>query len=225
MNSNTIKNELQQATPARKQSMAEEIANVLTHFLGGLMAIAGFVVLLVFSNKPDNFFQYLSISIYGTSLVMVYTSSTLYHAIVSGPLKSLFRAIDQSAVFLLIAGTYTPVVVIFFHGIWMVSILTFIWSVSAIGILLRFLKPLIFSKVAVLLYLILGWSIMAAYNHAIENLPDGLFLWIGAGGLAYTVGLIFYAWKSMPFHHTWWHLFVIAGSAIHYFGLYIYLTN
>ena len=212
-------------SPFRKQSLAEEIVNVFTHFMGGLMAIGGFVMLLVFSNKSENFFQYLSILIYGTSLVMVYTSSTLYHAIPFGALKSLFRAIDQTAIFLLIAGTYTPIVVIFFHGTWSVSLLTFIWGLSAIGIALRFLNPRVFSRLAVILYLVLGWSIVVAYEHAVKNLPEGLFVWIGAGGLIYTVGLVFYRWKSLPFHHAWWHLFVIAGSATHYAGLYINLTD
>ncbi|MES0489238.1 MAG: hemolysin III family protein [Leptospirales bacterium] len=225
MKSNIKKDKLNKGLPSRKQSIAEEMANVLTHFLGGLMAIAGFVLLLVFSNRPDNFYQYLSISIYGGSLIMVYTSSTLYHAIVSGPLKTLFRAIDQSAVLLLIAGTYTPVIAVYFHGAWSVSMLTFIWSVTAIGIALRFLTPQLFSRVAVVLYLIMGWSIVFAYNHAVENLPEGLFLWIGAGGVAYTAGLIFYVWKSLPFQHTFWHLFVIVGSAIHYIGLFINLTG
>ena len=209
----------------RDQTKAEEIANTITHSVGLGLSIAALVLLAVYSAMRGGAIEVTSLVIFGSSLILVYLASVFYHSFRPGPIKNCFLTLDQSAVFILIAGTYTPIFLLGLRGAWGWSMFGVTWGIAVTGILLKITFTAFFDKIAVAIYLVLGWNIMIAFKPMMERFPDGLFLWILLGGLSYTVGLIFYALRDMKFHHTIWHLFVLGGSICHFFGMFFYLTE
>ncbi|MFO7577094.1 MAG: hemolysin III family protein [Pelovirga sp.] len=207
----------------QRYSLGEEIANSITHGVGALLAIVGLAVLIIVSTSHGTVWHIASSSIFGTTLILLYLASTLYHSITAPRVKRLLRLLDHCAIYLLIAGTYTPFLLINLRGSWGWSLLGLVWGIALGGIILN-LTPL--GKVRGLslsLYLILGWIILIAIKPLLANLDPGGVSLLVAGGLAYTGGVIFYGWQQLPYNHAIWHLFVLAGSICHFFAILFYV--
>ncbi len=204
-------------------SLGEEIANSITHGLGTLLSIAGLVVLTGFSRLYGNAWHVTASSIFGATLILLYLASTLYHSIPQPRAKQILRLVDHSAIYLLIAGTYTPFLLITLNGPWGWSLFGLVWGIALIGIILR-MTPLGHVRgLSLSLYLILGWIILVAIKPLLSHLDPGGVRLLVAGGLAYTSGVIFYGWKRLPYNHAIWHLFVLAGSCLHFFAVLFYV--
>lgn len=206
-----------------RYSVGEEIANTITHALGILLAVGGLCVLIVFASLYGNAWHIVSCSIYGATQVLLYTTSTLYHG-VSGPrAKSVLRLFDHSAIFLLIAGTYTPFTLVNLRGPWGWTLFGVIWSMAIIGIALQGFLIRQKALFATLPYIAMGWAVVVGFRQLVDNVAVGGLRLLVAGGLAYTLGCVFYAWRKLPYHHAVWHLFVLAGSTLHFFAILFYV--
>lgn len=206
--------------PDPRQSAPEEIANAISHGLGTLLAIAGLVLLVVFASLQGDPWKVVSFSIYGTSLVGLYFASTLYHSFRKPRVKRFFKRLDHSFIYVLIAGTYTPMLLVLLNDSgWGWSMFGVIWGLAVLGVIFKAFFIGRFHFVSVGIYLLMGWLIVIAWKPIVGAMPDGMLTWIAIGGGCYTVGVIFYAWRTFPFHHTVWHLFVLAGSISHWFAM------
>ena len=197
----------------------EEIANAITHGIGLLLSIAGFVVLLVLAALRGTAWHIVACSIYGATLICLYAASTLYHAVISPRVKRALRIFDHSAIYLLISGTYTPFLLVSLRGPWGWSLLGVIWGLALAGVLFKFWFVERFAILSTAVYLAMGWLVVIAAKPVITHLPLTAIIWLLAGGLAYTGGVIFFAAKRIPYSHAIWHLFVLAGSICHYFAV------
>ena len=197
----------------------EEIANAITHGIGLLLSIAGFVVLLVLAALRGTAWHIVACSIYGATLICLYTASTLYHAVISPRVKRALRIFDHSAIYLLIAGTYTPFLLVSLRGPWGWSLFGVIWGLALVGVLFKFWFVERFAILSTAVYIAMGWLVVIAAKPVITHLPLTAIIWLLAGGLAYTGGVIFFAAKRIPYSHAIWHLFVLAGSICHYFAV------
>lgn len=207
----------------RQYTIAEEIANSITHGFGILFSIAGLAVLSAFSSVFGNVYHIVSCSIYGATLILLYTASTIYHTIRDPRAKQILRIIDHSAIFLLIAGTYTPFTLVTLQGTWGWSLFGTVWGIAIIGIIIQCTRLRKYRFLSIALYLIMGWSIVVAIKPLYSSLPSGGLWLVLSGGLAYTFGVLFYLWKSMRFSHAIWHIFVLAGSILHFFAVLFYV--
>lgn len=209
----------------RKQSIGEEIANSITHGVGAALATAALIILVVIASLKGDVWRIVSFSIYGATLVILYTSSTLLHSFTNAKVKQYFRIMDLSAIFLLIAGTYTPITLLSLRGTgWGWTMFGLIWGMALIGILLNTFFYGKFEKLSIVLYVLMGWLVVIAIKPMLANLPTGLLIWILIGGLSYTIGIIFLKWTKFAYCHTVWHLFVLGGSISHFFGILYYLA-
>lgn len=198
----------------------EEIANALTHGIGSILSLVGCIFLILKAKKTGDDWHLISYTIFGISLILLYTSSTLYHTLHRLTVKQILRKIDHSAIYFLIAGTYTPFLLTNLRGTsgWIMFVI--VWVFAFVGILLKF-KTRIKSKwLSASIYLVMGWLAVFIYRSMLDNLPSISLLLLAAGGSFYTLGVFFYIWKKRPFHHAIWHLFVLAGSICHYFSIY-----
>lgn len=210
----------------RKQSLGEEISNSISHGITALSAIGGMVVLLVFGAQSDKEWSLFSALFYGLSLVALYTFSTLYHSITHTKAKKVFNILDHCGIFLLIAGTYTPVLLISIGGFTGWLFFGIQWSMALIGILLKVFFTGKYNLLSTLLYAIMGWIIVFKIDLVKASLPDPAFWLLVSGGLAYTVGIIFYIVDTrMKYSHFIWHLFVMAGSILHFIMMAMYIFN
>ena len=210
--------------PLPQYTLTEEIFHSITHGIGAGLAVVGLVVLLVPAAQEDDAWRIVSFSIFGTSLTLLYLASTLYHSIQNDRLKGLFRHFDHLAIFLLIAGTYTPVTLISLRGVWGWTLFGLIWGFAVGGIVYELLFLGRYKWITVMIYLGMGWLAIVAIKPMLTMVPRGLFWWLLAGGLCYTSGVLFYVRKKMRYHHVLWHLFVLFGSACHFLGFFFYLT-
>lgn len=206
-----------------KQTIGEEIANSVTHGVGALFSIAGTAILIVRAALFGTALHVVSFAIYGLSLILLHTSSSIYHGLTAPRAKRVFWVFDHSAIYLLIAGTYTPFLLISLRGAWGLTLLIAIWSLAIVGILLASLFVGRYRKFALALYITMGWLIVIAGRQLWLHVPHEALVYILAGGVSYTVGVAFYVWKRMPYSHMIWHLFVLGGSLCHYFGILLYL--
>lgn len=206
-----------------RYTKGEEIANSVTHGVGVLVSIAGLVLLVVFSALYGNAWHVVSSSVYGSSLLILYLSSTLYHSLQGQRVKSFFRILDHSSIYILIAGTYTPFTLVSLHGTWGWTLFGIIWGLAVAGILFKVFFINRFGVLSVIIYVLMGWMIVIAIRPVVEAVPLGGLALLVAGGLCYTSGLVFYAWKKLKYAHMIWHLFVIAGSVFHYFAVMFYV--
>ncbi len=204
----------------------EELANTVTHALGLLLSMAGLCVLVVLAAVRGDVWQIVTCSIYGSTLVFMYTASTLYHSFPpdwpGG--KRVLRVIDHAAIFLLIAGSYTPFTLVSMGGGWGWTMFGLAWAVAILGVVLKFCFMERHMVLSVVLYLAMGWMALIAAKPLIQAVPPGCVALIFAGGLCYTLGVIFFAWERLPYNHAIWHLFVLAGSALHYFAVLFYVV-
>uniref|UniRef100_UPI004057BA0A PAQR family membrane homeostasis protein TrhA n=1 Tax=Candidatus Electrothrix sp. TaxID=2170559 RepID=UPI004057BA0A len=209
----------------REQTFGEEIANSITHGIGTALSIAGLVILLVSASGHSGALRIVSLSIYGAALILLYLSSTLYHSFSHERIKRFFRLLDHSSIYLLIAGTYTPVVLLSLRGAWGWTIFGIIWAMAVGGILAKIFITGKYAVISVLFYIAMGWILVLAIKPVLQAVPWQLLIWLLIGGLSYTFGIIFYAWKKMPYHHAVWHLFVLGGSIAHFFGILFYIAG
>lgn len=204
-------------------TLGEEIANAITHGVGSLLAIAGLVLLIVFSSIYGNPWYIVSFTIYGSSLVILYTMSTIYHSLPRGIAKNVFEILDHSSIYLLIAGTYTPFELVTLRGPIGWTLFGITWGMTVIGILFKVFFVKKFVVLSTLIYIIMGWMIVFAIKPLLERLPVNGIIFLVLGGTFYTVGTIFYIRRKMKYHHAIWHLFVLGGSAMHFFAILFYV--
>jgi len=204
-------------------SIAEEIWHAITHGIGFFLGIAGLVILVTTASYHSNALGITASAIYGTTLVIMYGSSTLYHSITNYRAKKLFQTFDHASIYILIAGSYTPISLLTLRGAWGWSIFGVTWGIAVIGVALKFLYPRKLEKLSLYLYVIMGWIVVIAFKPLIHNMPNGGLWLLVAGGLCYSFGVIFYVKDTKPYFHTIWHLFVLAGSICHYFAILFYV--
>ena len=206
----------------REQSPGEEIANSISHGVGTLGALVAAVVLMMTVVQRGSAAGIVGASVFATTMVLVYLTSTLYHALSRNRAKRVFQILDHSAIFLLIAGTYTPFTLGVLQGAWGWTLLTLVWSLAVIGVVLTAVSRVRYPTLSTLVYLIMGWLFAVGVKPLWAHMaPWGLF-WLGAGGVAYTGGIAFFAADRIRFGHLIWHLFVIAGTACHYIAVLRY---
>jgi len=203
----------------------EEIFNSITHAIGAGLSIAGLVVLLILSRDEASAWRYVAFSIYGASQILLYLSSAIMHSFAALPrIRSVLRVIDQAFIFVLIAGTYTPVCLIAMRGNGGWLVFGIIWGLAIVGVLIKTVFVRRPSLLTDIIYLPMGWLIVFATRPMLETTSREFGLWLLIGGLCYTVGVAFYAWKRLPFNHVVWHLFVIAGSISFFLGYALHLA-
>lgn len=207
------------------QSIGEEIANGITHGIGAALAVAGMVVLVVSAALYGDAWRVVSFSIYGATLVILYLISTLYHSFTNPRVKKLFQVLDHCSIYLLIAGTYTPLTLTVLRGPWGWTLFGLIWGMAILGIVLKVWFVGRFHGFSVILYIAMGWLVVIALKPLFTMVDHGMIVWLVIGGLSYTLGVIFYAAKRMPYHHPIWHLFVLGGSICQYLGILFHLSG
>lgn len=203
--------------------LGDILANAITHGVGTVFAIAGAAYLIVVSTRGSAWVV-VSCSIFAGALVLVYVCSTLYHSLVRTRARHVFQVLDHSAIYLLIAGTYTPFTLVSLHGPVGWTLFGIVWALAIAGVIFKTFAVGRFAVASAAVYLFQGWVVIFAVRplmHAIS--PHGL-LWVGAGGLAYTFGVIFFAMDRIPYLHAAWHLFVLAGSVAHYIAILFYVV-
>lgn len=208
-----------------KYSLAEEIANAITHGIGTLLSAAALALLVVYACFFGDVWHIVSFSIYGATLVILYLASTLYHSIQNDKAKKILKIFDHASIYLLIAGTYTPVTLIALrsqNGILAWTIFGIIWGFALVGIILKAFFTGRFKLISTLCYLIMGWIIVIAMNPLVHAVSTSAITWFVIGGLSYTVGAVFYMIKKIPFNHAIFHLFVLGGSICHFFAILFY---
>lgn len=197
--------------------------NAWTHLFGALLAVAGAVVLLVLAAASGDPWKVLGVSIYGVTLVLLYSVSTLYHSL-RGRAKIVLRKLDHLSIYLLIAGSYTPFCLVSLRGAWGWSLFGIVWGMAVVG-MLQEIKPRSEARVmSLVIYAFMGWIVLVAIGPLVDVLGWAGFAWLAAGGLLYTVGIVFYAFDQRFRHwHGIWHLFVLAGSLMHYVAILFYV--
>ncbi len=203
----------------RKLTIGEEIFNSITHGIGTLLSIAALVLLIVFAVGRGDVWHIVSFSIYGSTLVLLYLASTLYHSFTREKVKNLFARFDHAAIFLLIAGTYTPFLLTVIRGPLGWTLFGIIWGVAITGVVIRSIYLTRFRKFMVGLYLAMGWMFVAAVGPMIKNLSFISIMFLFLGGILYSAGVIFYVKRNLKYGHGIWHLFVLAGSIMHFFAV------
>ncbi len=204
-------------------SVAEEIAHAITHGVGFLLSVAALTILVVFASLHGDAWHIVSVSIYGSTLILLYTASTLYHALSAPPAKAVFRILDHAAIYLLIAGTYTPFTLVNLRGGWGWTLFGLVWGLALVGVLLEAVARQRVRFLSVSLYLGLGWLAAIAVKPLLASVATGGLALLLLGGLAYTGGVFFYGWQRLPYHHAIWHVFVMAGSICHFFAVLFYV--
>lgn len=201
----------------------EEFWNALTHGTGAVLALIALVFLVVNASLNGSAIDILSAAVFGTSLVLLYLASTFYHATKNRRKKFHLRKADHLCIYLLIAGTYTPVTLVGMKGAWGWAVFGIIWGLVLLGFIFKFSRLRKSEKLSLSLYALMGWLIIIALKPLVESLTVGALVMMGIGGLFYTVGIFFYVKDKIPYNHAIWHLFVLAGSAFHFFGIYNYI--
>lgn len=198
--------------------------NSISHLIGAVAALAGLVVVVVIAAQQGDPWKIVSFSIYGTTLFLLYTISTLYHSL-RGRAKQIFRKLDHLSIYLLIAGTYTPFTLVTLRGVWGWWLFGVIWGLAVVGMALEALPQKGNRLLSVAVYILMGWLVLFALKPLLEALPFAGFIWLLLGGLFYTGGIVFYLFDEQVRHfHGIWHLFVLAGSVSHYLTILLYVA-
>ncbi|MFH6768970.1 hemolysin III family protein [Gaetbulibacter aquiaggeris] len=203
------------------QSRFEEKLNAQTHGLGALLGIVALILLIIFDTHKTAYSLFSAI-VYGISIIILFTASTLYHSVKDERKKHYFRIVDHVSIYLLIAGTYTPVLLISLNHSLGWTLFYVVWGIALFGIVLKLFFTGKFEIFSTLLYLVMGWLIIFDFTNLANIFGDGI-LFLFAGGLAYTVGIVFYAIHRIPYNHVIWHLFVLAGAIFHFFMIFFYV--
>ena len=206
-------------TAYRKLSVKEEIFNSVTHGIGTVLSVVALALLVSYAVGKGDIWHIVSYSIYGSTLVLLYLCSTLYHSFTKEKIKNLFARFDHAAIFLLIAGTYTPFLLTVLRGTLGWTLFGIIWGVALIGVVIRSIYLTRFRKLMVGLYLAMGWMFVVAVGPMLRNLPLISIIFLFLGGIFYSVGVVFYVKRNLKYAHGIWHLFVLAGSIMHFFAV------
>jgi len=205
--------------PISGETMQEERLNHWTHLFGLVLSLIGLPLLILLSSLHGDFWHIASYTVYGITLVLLYMASTYYHGCKTLPLKSTFRIVDHACIYLLIAGTYTPLMLGPLRDANGWTLLAIEWSIATVGILFKILAFERFQKLSLVAYLLMGWLIVFSWETVLEGLSFSTLSLIAAGGISYTLGTIFFLWESLAYNHAIWHLFVLVGSICHYFAV------
>jgi hemolysin III len=204
-------------------SKREEVAHAITHGLGAILSVLALVVLIIFSVYSGSILTIVSTTIFGSTMLFMYVSSTIVHSLPFGKWKDIFLIVDHASIYLFIAGSYTPFVLLELNGAFGWSLFGVIWGLALVGVVLKlfFVKRFVF--LSTLFYIFMGWLIVIAWKPLVLVMhPNGILLLV-IGGLIYTAGSIFYVWKRVPYHHVIWHVFVLIGSCLHFFAILFYV--
>jgi hemolysin III len=207
----------------QRYTLAEEMAHAITHGVGLALSVAALVVLVVFASLRGDAWHVVSVSIYGSTLVVLYAASTFYHAIPQSRAKRILRILDHAAIYVLIAGTYMPFTLVNLRGGWGWALFGVVWGLALLGVLLETVARTRLKALSLVLYLGLGWLVAIAVKPLLERVATGGLVLLLLGGLAYSGGVAFYAWRRLPYHHAIWHLWVLAGSVCHFFAVLLYV--
>lgn len=210
------------ATP--RYSTGEEIANAISHGVGVVLAITGLPVLVGFSVLHGTAWEIVGVSVYGATMVLMYTASTVYHAVPQMQAKRVLRVLDHAGIFLAIAGTYTPFTLGNLRGPWGWTLFGVVWALAVLGIVFKAVAIGRLRVWSVVLYVAMGWLVIAGFKPLMATVAPGGIALLVAGGIAYTAGISFYAARRVPFHHFVWHLFVLTGSILHFFAILGYVV-
>ncbi|OBS98952.1 hemolysin III family protein [Vibrio tasmaniensis] len=213
------------ASSASEYSDIEERANAITHGLGVVLGVVGLILLLIraFDYQAD-MLTITSMTVYGSSIILLFLASTLYHSITTEKTKRLLKTLDHCAIYLLIAGSYTPFLLVGLRTPLAMGLMAVIWGIALVGIIMKIAFVYRFKRLSLFIYLAMGWlSLIVVYQLAMNIDLGGLVL-LAVGGVIYSLGVIFYVAKRIPYNHAIWHLFVLAGCACHFFAIYLYVT-
>ena len=212
-----------QNKPFSSESLSERLFNTITHGIGSILSIVALVLMVVYASYNSDAWSIVGVSIFGSTLILLYMSSTLYHAFSNGRVKQIFKTLDQSFIYLLIAGTYTPVLLITLRNTLGWTVFGLVWAMAIGGITHRIFFFDKLKKLSLVSYILMGWLSLIVFKSLLNAAPAELVIWLLIGGAFYTGGIIFYSWEKLPFNHAIWHLFVLGGSFSHFIGIYIYL--
>jgi hemolysin III len=204
-------------------SLGEEIAHSVTHGLGAVLSMVGLVMLVHRAYASGDPWRIVSFAIFGTTMVVLYVSSTLYHALIPPRARNVFKILDHVAIFLLIAGSYTPFLLVSLRSAWAWVLFGVVWGLTLGGVIFKVFFTGRFKLVSTLLYLGLGWLGIVVMKPLIPQISTSGLVWLVAGGLAYSLGTIFYLWRGMKYHHAVWHVFVMVGTFCHFWVVYEYV--
>lgn len=207
----------------RKQTPFEEKLNALTHAIGAVFGIVALVLLIIFETKKTEF-SLFSVVVYGIAIIILFTASTMYHSFTDEKKKHYFRIVDHISIYLLIAGTYTPVLLITLEQSKGWLLFYIVWAIAGFGVILKLFFTGKFEAFSTILYLVMGWFIVFDFSTLNSLMPANGIILLMAGGLAYTVGIVFYAIEKIPYNHVIWHLFVLAGAICHFFMVLFFVV-
>jgi hemolysin III len=210
------------AKEERRPTLGEEIANSISHGIGLVLAVVATPILIITTLRYGSAWNTIGVSVFGASMVTLYLASTLYHALTHDRAKRFFRMLDHSAIFLLIAGSYTPFTLGILRGPWGWTLLVLIWTLAAVGLTMKAVLRARYNWLSVILYLVMGWLVVIATPQVLRVMPLSGLAWLVAGGIAYTAGVAFYAAHHVRYAHFAWHLFVLAGTTCHFFAVLWY---
>lgn len=210
--------------PLPHYTPGEEIANAVTHAVATALGLGGLIALTALAvARGADAGQVASLVVYGTTLVLTYLASTVYHGVQHPRAKAVFRVLDHASIYLLIAGTYTPFLVIRLWNPWGWALLGVVWTMAIAGVLFKSLFLGRLRRASVVTYVAMGWLVVVAARQVVTHIPLGALAFLLAGGVIYTLGIVFYAWNRLPFNHAIWHLMVLGGGMCHYFAIFLYL--
>ncbi len=209
---------------SRQRMLDEETANIIIPAIGIVLSLVGLIFLVVFANLYGDVWHIVSCSVYGATLIVLYTASTLYHSFRNPRIKHMMQIFDHSSIYLLIAGTYTPFTLVNLRGDWGWSLFGVIWGLALLGIIFKFLFVDRFKAFSTSIYLLMGWIVVIAIKPMLRLVPIKGIIWLIAGGLSYTIGVVFFTWDyKIPYGHTIWHLFVLVGAICHFWAIILYV--
>ena len=211
-------------TRGRAWSSGEELTASLTHGAGLVAGVAGLVALVILAARSGDPWRIVACTVFASTVVLLYAASTLYHALSRTRARGVFQVIDHSAIFLLIAGTYTPFALVTLRGPWGWTLFGIVWGLAIVGITIKAVFGTRWPIFSTVLYIGMGWTVVIAVKPIVATVEPGCLAWLVAGGLAYTGGVVFYAWERLRYSHAIWHVFVLAGTACHYIAVARYVA-
>lgn len=201
----------------------EEIAHAITHGIGALLSIVGLVLLITFASLEGNPWVIVSVTVFGTTMLLMYMASTIVHSLPTGKWKDIFQIFDHASIYLFIAGTYTPFLLVSLRSDIGWVLFGIIWGIALIGVIFKIFFVKKFIVLSTLFYIFMGWLIVIAWEPLTMALDGAALNLLMIGGIFYTVGAVFFIWRRIPYHHAIWHLFVLAGSTFHFFSIFYYV--
>jgi hemolysin III len=211
-------------TRGRAWSFGEELTASLIHGAGFVAGVGGLVALVILAARSGDPWRIVACTVFASTVVLLYAASTLYHALSRTRARGVFQVIDHSAIFLLIAGTYTPFALVTLRGPWGWTLFGIVWGLAIVGITIKAVFGTRWPVFSTVLYIGMGWTVVIAVKPIVATVEPGCLAWLVAGGLAYTGGVVFYAWERLRYSHAIWHVFVLAGTACHYVAVARYVA-